>query len=160
MAKQQKKNKKLKQFLVLWLPIIIVLLAAGSFAAYKFLPVFNQGEEPTTEIKSDNLFSEMLDGDTDQAISDYDKLIENSSDNQEKASLHLDRAWSYIYSDATDQMQAAKADAMQAEKLDPTVSSALALRTIGEKLKDKKLTSEYGKKYNERMSREDLPGGP
>ncbi|MDN5835711.1 MAG: hypothetical protein L0H36_03685 [bacterium] len=159
MAKQQKKKKKLNRFLILWLPIIVVLLAAGALAAYKFLPVFNQ-EEPTLEIKSDKLFSEMQSGDTDQAISDYDKLIENSTDNQEKASLYLDRAWSYIYSEAGDQMEAAKADALQAEKLDPTVSSALALRTIGEKLKDKKLTAEYGKKYDDRMSREDLPGGP
>lgn len=160
MAKQQKKKKKLNRFLVLWLPIIIVLVAAGAFAAYKFLPIFNQAEEPTTEIKSDKLFSEMADGDTDKVAGDYDKLIESSTDPKEKASLYLDRAWSYIYADASDQMPAAKADALQAEKLDPTVSSALALRIIGEKLKDKKLTSEYGTKYDERMSREDLPGGP
>ena len=161
MAKQQKnKKKKLNKFLVFGIPILVVLLALGAFFAYKYLPVFNQ-EEPTTEIKSDELFSEIMDGNTDEASSGYDNLIKNAADDKEKASIYLDRAWAYIYAEAdNDKMKIAKEDALQAEKLDPSVSSALALRTIGEKLKDKELTDEYSKKYDERMNKADLPGGP
>lgn len=162
MAKQQKnKKKKLNRFLVFGIPIIVVLLAVGGFFAYKYLPIFNQGEEQTTEIKSDVLSSEIIDGNADEASSGFDDLIKNATDDKEKASIYLDRAWAYIYAEAdNDKIKMAKEDALNAEKLDPSVSSALALRTIGEKLKDKELTDEYSKKYDERMKEADLPGGP